>query len=113
MGLEHDPENAGPPGGGTYPFRYGHFVSNATDQARTVMSYSNQCDSGCPRTPYFSNPLVNFPGTSEPTGILDTRENHRVGNLTDACVTDYRINSQVFADGFESGDTSNWSSSIP
>jgi len=113
MGLEHDPVNANPPGAGTYPFRFGHFVSNATDKARTVLSYSNQCPLGCPRMPYFSNPAVNLPGTSEPTGILDTRENHRTGNLTDACVTDYRIYSQIFADGFESGDIDVWSSSVP
>ena len=113
MGLEHDPVNANPPGSGSYPFRYGHYVSNTTDQARTVMSYSNQCTQGCPRTPYFSNPAVNFPGTSEPTGILDARQNHRVGDLTDACVTDYRIRTGVFTDGFESGDTSAWTATMP
>ena len=113
MGLEHDPLNANPPGSGTYPYRYGHFVSNATNQARTVMSYSNQCAQGCPRTPYFSNPAVSFAGTSEPPGILDSRENHRVGNLTDACVTDYRLNLAIFVDGFESGDVAAWSESSP
>lgn len=114
MGLEHDPANANPPGSGTYPFRYGHYVANSTDQARTVMSYNNQCGTfGCPRTPYFSNPSVNFSGTSEPTGILDERQNHRAGDLTDACVTDYRIHSRIFADGFESGDLNTWSDSTP
>ena len=113
MGLEHDPANANPPGAGTYPFRFGHFVSDSTNQARTVMSYSNQCTQGCPRTPYFSNPSVNFPGTSVPSGIVDARQNHRAGDLTDACVTDYRINSGIFTDGFESGDVPAWSSSVP
>ncbi len=113
MGLEHDPAHGSLPPFGTYPFRYGHFVSNPTDQARTVMSYSNLCGQGCPRMPYFSNPEIDFPGTSEPTGIIDARDNHRAGNLTDACISDYRINSLIFTDGFESGGISAWTSTVP
>ena len=96
MGLEHDPANANPPGSGTYPYRYGHFVSGSY---RTVMSYSNQCSGGCPRVTQWSNPDVIFLG--QPTGITDERDNRRASGLTDGCVVDYRIGG-LFADGFES-----------
>ncbi len=107
MGLEHDPANANPPGSGTYPYRYGHFVSGSY---RTVMSYSNQCSGGCPRVTQWSNPDVSFMG--QPTGITDERDNRRASGLSDGCVVDYRIGG-LFADGFESGDASAWSSTVP
>lgn len=103
MGLEHDPANANPPGAGSYPYRYGHFVSGSY---RTVMSYSNQCQGGCTRVTQWSNPEVVFMG--QPTGIEDQRDNRRASGLSDGCITDYRIGG-LFADGFESGDTSAWS----
>ncbi len=108
MGLEHDPANANSPGSGTYPYRYGHYVSGSY---RTVMSYSNQCSGGCTRVTQFSNPEVTFMG--QPTGIVDQRDNRRASGFTDGCVADYRIRIPVFADGFESGDTSGWSSAQP
>ena len=97
IGFEHDPANGGSPGSGTFPFRYGHYVSGSY---RSVMSYSNQCTGGCPRAPYFSNSNVSFMGA--PTGVLDQRENYRVGNRTLQCVTDYRLNAEtIYADGLE------------
>ncbi len=110
LGFEHNPEDAGtPPQGGTYPFRYGHYVDQVF---RTVMSYDDQCSQkNCPRQPYFSNPLVDFKGN--PTGVPDVRDNSRVGALTKTCVTDYEIAGEVFIDGFESGDTSAWSVTVP
>ena len=107
MGLEHDPANANPPGSGTYPYRYGHYVDGSY---RTVMSYSNQCTMGCTRMTQWSNPEVIFMG--QPTGIVDQRDNRRASSFSDGCVTDYRL-SAIFVDGFESGDTSVWSSSQP
>lgn len=107
MGLEHDPANANPPGSGTYPYRYGHFVDGSY---RTIMSYSNQCTSGCTRVTQWSNPEVIFMG--EPTGIADERDNCRASGHSDGCVTDYRFGG-LFADGFESGDTSPWSVTVP
>lgn len=100
MGFEHDPANGGNPGSGTYPYRFGHFVSGSY---RTVMSYSNQCTGGCPRNPYFSNPSVNFMGV--PTGLADQRENWRVGVRTTKCVTDYRSQPPdlIYLDGLEDG----------
>lgn len=107
MGLEHDPANGNPPDNGTFTFRFGHFVDG---EYRTVMSYSNQCSAGCPRVPHWSNPDVVFMG--DPTGIPDQRDNRRASAGTDGCVTDYRLRG-LFADGFESGDTSRWSSEVP
>jgi hypothetical protein len=107
MGLEHDPANANSPGVGSYPYRFGHFVNGSY---RTVMSYSNQCPSGCTRVTQWSNPDVTFLG--QPTGIPNQRDNRRASGLSDGCVTDYRIGA-LFADGFESGDTSAWSLALP
>jgi hypothetical protein len=58
----------------------------------------------------WSNPDVTFLG--QPTGIPNQRDNRRASGLSDGCVTDYRIGA-LFADGFESGNTSAWSLTLP
>jgi peptidyl-Asp metalloendopeptidase len=108
MGLSHDPANAGAPGSLYQPDGYGHFHNGVY---RTVLSYNNQCGSGCTRHPYFSNPAISFMGL--PTGILNERDNHRVGNLTAPFVANWRAAVVLFTDGFESGDITAWTSSVP
>jgi hypothetical protein len=72
LGLEHDPANGTSPASASYPWSFGHYVNGSY---RTVMSYSNQCASGCTRVARFSNPDVVY--NSSATGIADERDNHR------------------------------------
>jgi peptidyl-Asp metalloendopeptidase len=83
MGSQHNPENSG--SSPSFPFSYGHYVNGSF---RTVMSYVDQCSSGCARRPYFSNPLVNFNGA--PTGISGQRDNARSLDLTGDVMANYR-----------------------
>ncbi|TDR48530.1 metallopeptidase family M12-like protein [Tahibacter aquaticus] len=92
MGMGHDPGN----GNGAHAWSNGHFVNGSF---RTVMSYDTNCVGGCPRKPYFSNPAVNFSG--QPTGIADTRDNHRTGNLTADIVANFRASQIIFQDGLQ------------
>ena len=82
MGSQHNPENGS---GATYPYGYGHYVNG---NYRTVMSYVDQCASGCVRRPYFSNPNVIFNGF--PTGIANARDNSRSMNNTADAIAGYR-----------------------
>lgn len=83
QGAHHNPENAGSTP--AFPYAYGHYVDASF---RTVMSYVNQCPSGCSRVPYFSNPAISFNGS--PTGIADARDNHRCLNNTALTVSQFR-----------------------
>ncbi len=61
-----------------------------------------------------SNTRLRVYEQGHPTGITDQRDNHRTGNLTAPIVSAFRSNTEtLFADGFESGDTSAWSASTP
>lgn len=133
LGMQHDPANGNSPGGSWRPWAFGHFVSSSPappgGNFRTVMSYSTECSFGCPRVPRFSNPSVIFNG--EPTGVDDgvcdpgtyqpgdpnawrCRDNHRVADESGPIVATYRDRPPgIFADGFESGGTSAWSSASP
>ncbi len=85
MGFEHDPANGTSPSNASYPWSFGHFVNGSY---RTVMSYSNQCTSGCTRVAHFSNPAVMQSG--QPTGIDNERDNARSGDLTAPIVANFR-----------------------
>jgi hypothetical protein len=84
-GAHHNPENAG---SAAFPYAYGHYVDASF---RTVMSYTNQCPSGCTRVPYFSNPAISVNGV--PTGVTDLRDNHRAINETALTVSQFRDSS--------------------
>ena len=90
MGFEHDPANGTSPSNASYPWSFGHYVNGSY---RTVMSYSNQCGSGCTRVAHFSNPDVLH--NSVATGIDNERDNSRSGDLTAPIVTDFRLRSQA------------------
>jgi hypothetical protein len=83
MGSQHNPEDGG--SGATHSYGYGHYVNGAF---RTVMSYVNQCTSGCSRRPFFSNPEVTFGGFS--TGVYNARDNSRAINNTSDIIANYR-----------------------
>ncbi len=95
MGLMHDPGNGG---NSLFTYGFGHFVNGSY---RTVMSYSNNCTSGCTRVPYFSNPNVTY--NAAPTGIANQRDNARAGNTTAPDVANFRAanTNSIFSNGFE------------
>lgn len=77
LGCEHDPAWGSPLKSALFPYAYGHFVDGSF---RTVMSYPNECQNGCPAAQYFSSPSLTFNG--HPTGIAGQRDNQRVINAT-------------------------------
>jgi hypothetical protein len=72
----------------TTPFPYGHGFQHNTPSPtwRTIMAYD--CPSHCPRLQYWSNPNVNYGGTS--MGTSATNDNARVLNATAATVAGFR-----------------------
>lgn len=77
LGCEHDPAWGSPLKSALFPYAYGHFVDGSF---RTVMSYPNECQNGCPAAQYFSSPTLSFNGHL--TGIAGQRDNQRVINAT-------------------------------
>ena len=76
------------------------------------MSYSSPSASLCNPVHQISKPDVMFNGV--PTGIAEARDIHRPGNLIAPITAHYRTSlDSIFADGFESGDMSAWSSAVP
>ncbi len=82
MGSTHNPENGS---SASYPYGYGHYINGSY---RTVMSYVDQCTSGCTRHPYFSNPSTVF--NNAPTGIDNQRDNARSMENTADFIANYR-----------------------
>lgn len=98
MGSHHNPENSGSTP--IFPYSYGHYVNGSF---RTVMSYVNQCPSGCARRPYFSNPEIFLNGF--PTGIDAARDNARSLNNTADTMANYRYSgSSVSLTNYNSGE---------
>ena len=100
------------------PFAFNHGYFSPTSVWRTVMSYNNCAGSPCQRQLYWSNPQINHPTTGEPMGIADGQpqaaDNHLTLNTTRTTVAAFRTAaSLVFQDGFESGNTGQWSSTSP
>lgn len=85
LGMEHDPANGAYPESASYPWSFGHFESGVY---RTVMSYNNQCATGCPPIAYFSNPNLSYQGY--PLGIANQRDNARTANATAGIVANFR-----------------------
>jgi len=118
--------------GGSSAYRKG-FI-NLADEWRTIMGYNTLCsDHGvyCNRLPYWSNPNVLYGG--DPMGVSSAgptnctsgslspdpstcaADNRLALNNTCSTVANFRLGSgeSIFVDGFESGNTSAWSSSVP
>lgn len=66
FGLQHDRANAGT-AQPSYPYAYGY--QDPQGRFRDIMAYN--CPAGCPRLPYFSNPLVLYNGASFGVHFLD------------------------------------------
>ena len=97
MGLEHDPANGAGSNQASYPWSFGHFVNGSY---RTVMSYSNECNLGCPRVGQFSNPEVVYSGA--PTGVTGDRDNSLTTDSTASIVANFR-NSATCGNGILEG----------
>ncbi len=97
------------------PFAFNHGYTDPNNQWRTVMAYSNGCG-GCQRQLYWSNPDGNHPSNGNAMGIPDGQpqaaDNRLTLNTTADVVAGFR-NSGFFGDGFESGDTTSWTSVAP
>jgi hypothetical protein len=95
MGARHDwaaAENESDP---EEPFRFSHgFVHQTPRPAfRTVMATREDCDSGCPRVLFWSNPSVNYPPSGEAMGIASGEQpanNSRTLNTTAEKVANFR-----------------------
>ena len=78
LGMEHNPENSSATSSSaSFPWSFAHYVNGSY---RTMMSYSAQCQNGCPRAQQISNPSVIHNGVA--TGISDQRDNARTGEVT-------------------------------
>ncbi len=117
------------------PWAHSHGFVNPPDRWRTVMAYNSECSASgfnCSRLQYWSNPLVSYGG--DPMGVAaGTKTNCTEGNGAPGCDADNHLTldktaltfanfrdsdlcvsaEPVFNDGFESGDTSGWSSTSP
>ena len=76
QGANHDRANAG--GTTLYSYAYGYQQTAAPSPFRTIMAYN--CDGGCTRVNYWSNPDVNYNGY--PTGVVSTAGNAADNRLT-------------------------------
>jgi len=83
MGCRHDtyvdPNNT--------PYAYGHGYVYSPDLWRTIMAYSNACNS-CTRKNYWSNPNVTYNGV--PMGTSSTNNNAQVWNVRSNTVMAFR-----------------------
>jgi peptidyl-Asp metalloendopeptidase len=103
LGFNHDPDNAPTQEYlWVFPWAFGHYES---DNFRTMMAYPNPCGY-CEQILNFSNPRIDYNGL--PTGIVDHRDNARVGQVTAPLVANYRRSGRSFDDDFEDGDTAGW-----
>ncbi len=97
------------------PFTFNHGYTDPVHQFRTIMAAgSSECPDGCPRRLAWSNPDVNDAETGEPMGIPEGQpeaaDNRKTLNATAWVVANFRVSAgAIFADGFESGDTTSWS----
>lgn len=83
MGVRHD-EVADPTDS---PFKYGHGYRNLGTW-RTIMAYD--CDMGCQRLPYWSNPTIKIPPDGEPGGTEELNNEARVLNETARVIANFR-----------------------
>lgn len=74
LGGDHNPENS-VVAAGEYIYGRGHYHDG---RYRTIMSYANPCDDGCPSQPFFSNPSVRHDRRA--TGLGGERDNARIIN---------------------------------
>ncbi len=86
MGSNHDRANAG----STVAYSYSYGFQDTNNTFRSIMSYN--CDGGCTRQRFFSNPDLSFNGV--PTGVYylnsDSADNARSINQTRFAVSQWR-----------------------
>jgi hypothetical protein len=114
-------------------YTYNHGYVNSIDRWRTIMAYNAECSNqgfNCTRVQYWSNPGVLLGGdplgvpvgtsTTCTEGVLNPvcdADNHLILDRSALTVANFRDSSscqgEIFSDGFESGGTDVWSSTLP
>lgn len=107
--LGVDPLGGGDASSGIFPYSYGYHLAPVGAEAKrysTIMAYARNHPSGAgTRIPYFSNPNVNYPGSTTPTGApssdtANAADNARTINETVEMVAANRAHRLIrFADG--------------
>lgn len=89
MGSHHDRANASSPP--YYDYAYGYQAPN--EAFRTIMAYN--CDNGCTRVNYWSNPNKYYGGQpmGKPAGDPNAADNHRSLNNNAYIVANFRVSS--------------------
>ncbi len=106
LGCEHHPESTSiTPDEASFPWSFAHRVYTPVSFG-TIMAPG----SGAVRKLHFSNPDINFEGV--PTGIVDERENARTIDALAPIAANFR-NATIFSDGFENGDETAWTLTLP
>ena len=82
QGARHNPENDPT----TTPYAYGHGYQDPQSRWRSVMAYN--CNSGCTRINYWSNPNKTYNG--DVMGTTAQNDNARVLNLTSPVMANFR-----------------------
>jgi len=82
------------------PYDYNHGHVNLANRQRTVMASNDECSkttpgTSCTRVPYLSNPGVNYPLTSVPTGTALRENNALVLNNTASTVANFRQSTRT------------------
>lgn len=100
------------------PFTFNHGYNDPVNGFRTIMAVNDppNCPD-CPRRLAWSNPDGIDPQTGAPMGIPEgmpeATDMRQSLNLTAWTVANFRVSKRgIFSDGFESGDTSSWSSTV-
>jgi hypothetical protein len=103
LGGEHNEENAPPPEDASFPWSFGHWVSQQAESVMSIRSFFGQCG-GCTPQLQFSNPQVGFlshPAT--PSGTND-HFNALTVALLSPTVSDFRapeLADLVYRSSFE------------
>lgn len=95
------------------PFAFNFGYTDPTNRFRTIMAAgSAECPDGCPRRLAWSNPDVADPRSGAPMGLPETdplpADMRQALDATAWTVANFRVSNVIFADDFESGDTSAW-----
>jgi len=117
QGARHNPENDPT----TTPYAFGHGYQDPQSRWRTVMAYN--CNSGCTRINYWSNPNKTYNG--DVMGTTAKNDNARVLNLTSPTMANFRTgtvtppsvtvleNNQAISINGAKGSETSYSFSVP
>jgi Metallo-peptidase family M12B Reprolysin-like len=102
LGMEHNAANANAVA--SFPWSYGWFVSGVNETVMSIAGAVAGCAPACPRALHYSNPNVNFIGTSTPSGT-SLAWNARTGAALAPATSELLnpvLTGLIFRSGFES-----------